>query len=324
MSRYLITGGCGFIGSHLVRYTTDAGHEVVVLDNLSTGQRSNVPPGVPVVVADVCDSEAVQNAVSQCDGVFHLAAVSSVEECTKSWLSSHVANVLGTVTVLEAARTAGRIPVVYASSAAVYGESAEWPHRETQRPNPISSYGSDKVSCELNAKVAGATYEVPSFGLRLFNIYGGNHIDSWQSKGVISNFAQSIGKDTHIFIDGDGEQTRDFVHIDDLPNFFFKAMELAHTAAPIVNVSTGRGIKIRELAMMMCEMTRSEVGMIFREPRPNDICASVGCPDLATYILGVRASISLEEGLPLTLAMPSQDKDMQVACAENGGPIIPQ
>ncbi|MGH6976559.1 MAG: NAD-dependent epimerase/dehydratase family protein, partial [Stellaceae bacterium] len=172
---YLVTGGCGFIGSHLVEALTARGDTVRVLDDLSRGRREYLPRSAEFIEADVADPMALRRAIQDVDGCFHLAAVPSVIECQSRWLDAHRTNLTGTINVFDAARRAqpGRtIPVIYASAAAVYGNRGLAPLGETLAPQPVSICGADKVGCELHARIAHAAHGVPTVGLRLFNVFG--------------------------------------------------------------------------------------------------------------------------------------------------------
>src|SRR6185437_3093150 len=162
MARWLVTGGAGFIGSHLVDALLARGDAVCVLDDLSSGRRSNLAATAELVVGHVADPRAVADAARSCDGIFHLAAVASVERCSKDWLGSHRTNLTGTITIFDQARRAHPkpLPVVYASSAAVYGDSDRLPLSETTAARPLSAYGADKLGGELHARVAWSLYGV--------------------------------------------------------------------------------------------------------------------------------------------------------------------
>ena len=168
MSFYLVTGGCGFIGSHLVRRLLSEGHEVRVLDDLSTGKRANLPPNVELIVGDVANRRLMGRAMADVDGCFHLAAIASVQRSVEAWIATHRTNLTGSICVLDAARLK-RTPVVYASSAAVYGDQQLLPISEGVPLKPLTAYGADKLGSELHARVAGAVHGVPTMGCRFFN-----------------------------------------------------------------------------------------------------------------------------------------------------------
>jgi UDP-glucose 4-epimerase len=162
-----VTGGCGFIGSHVVDRLVARGDEVRELDDLSTGRPEQIPAGVELLVGDVADAETVRRAMDGVAGCIHLAAIASVARSNEDWLGTHRANLVGAITVFDAAAQACRPPVVYASSAAVYGDSATMPLSEDAMTAPLSAYGADKLGCELHARVAGLVHQVPTAGLRL-------------------------------------------------------------------------------------------------------------------------------------------------------------
>jgi len=195
MALYLVTGGCGFIGSHLVDELIRRGHLVRILDDLSTGQLSNVPIGTEVIRGDVADPETVAKVMQGTDGCFHLAAIASVERGNLDWLGTHRTNLTGAIAVFDAAgRTSrsGPVPVVYASSAAVYGDNPATPLGEEAATRPLSAYGADKLGCELHAFVAGKVHGVPTCGLRFFNVYGPRQDPRSPYSGVISIFCERL------------------------------------------------------------------------------------------------------------------------------------
>jgi UDP-glucose 4-epimerase len=235
------------------------------------------------------------------DGCFHLAAIASVQRCTEDWLGAHRVNLGGTIAVLDAAR-ATRTPVVYASSAAVYGDSAVPPITEDAPARPLSAYGADKLGSELHARVAGHVFGVPSTGLRFFNVYGPRQDPSSPYSGVISIFCDRLraGKTATIF--GDGAQTRDFVFVGDVVRALLAAMMRADPAAPVFNVCTGRPTSILALAHAVADTLGASPQLAFGPPRPGDIRESLGDPARAHAELGVRAEMSLLDGLAATLA----------------------
>src|SRR6201996_6028020 len=225
MSTYLVTGGAGFIGSHLCDALAGRGDTVRVLDDLSTGHRRNVPPGAHLIVGDVADPAAVDQAMEGVDGCFHLAAIASVEKGVTDWLGTHRANITGTITVFDAIRRQGsRIPVVYASSAAVYGDATDGPIAETAPCRPLSAYGADKYGFELHARVPSHVHGIPTVGLRFFNVYGPRQDPKSPYSGVISIFCERIAGGLPIAIYGDGQQTRDFVYVADVVRALLAAM----------------------------------------------------------------------------------------------------
>src|ERR1700733_8992720 len=236
MSTYLATGGAGFIGSHLCEALVARGDTVRVLDDLSTGHRRNLPPTATLIVGDVADPATVAQAVDQVDGCFHLAAIASVERGVTDWLGTHRANLTGTVTVFDAIRRQGnKIPVVYASSAAVYGDAVTVPIAEAEPCVPLSAYGADKYACEMHARVASHVHAIPTTGLRFFNVYGPRQDPRSPYSGVISIFCERVIRGAPIDVFGDGSQTRDFVYVADVVAALLSAMERSLPGAPVFN-----------------------------------------------------------------------------------------
>jgi len=300
MSLYLVTGGAGFIGSHLCDALLARGDAVRVLDDLSTGKRTNLPPGAALIEADVADPEAVRTAMAGVDGCFHLAAIASVERGVTDWLGTHRANLTGAITVFDALRTT-RMPVVYASSAAVYGDVAEVPIVETAARRPLSAYGADKLGCELHALVASHVHGIPTVGLRFFNVYGPRQDPASPYSGVISIFCERIRRDAGIDIFGDGGQTRDFVYVADVVAALLAAMRLAPTDAPVFNVCTGVATSVLELAQTIADLAGTRLEARHRPPRAGEIRDSTGSPVASHAALGLAAPARLRVGLRAVL-----------------------
>jgi UDP-glucose 4-epimerase len=304
MARYLVTGGAGFIGSHLVEALRHDGHAVRILDDLSNGRRANLPRQVELLIGDVTDRDAVDRAFDGIDGCFHLAAIASVVENRDNWRRTHQVNLTGTLNVFErAGRTAQRrpVPVVYASSAAVYGECGDLPTGEGACAAPLSAYGADKRACELHARVAGAARGVPTVGLRFFNIYGPRQDPRSPYSGVIAIFADRLQRGEPVEIFGDGEQVRDFTFIADAVAALHRSMPAAAPEAPVFNVCTGVGTTVRRLAETIAGLCRSRLVMCPRPARCGDVPISVGDPARAAKALGFRARTGLADGLAITL-----------------------
>src|SRR5271169_2168990 len=304
MARFLVTGGAGFIGSHLVHVLLDEGHSVRVLDDLSSGHRKNLPPLVVTTEADVTDPEAVDRAFDGVDGCFHLAAIASVARSHREWLRTHQVNLTGTINVFDQARPARRrreIPVVYASTAAIYGNCGSFPVDEESPAAPLSAYGADKHACELHARVAGAIHGVPTVGLRFFNLYGPRQDPLSPYSGVISIFADRLlrGKPVEIF--GDGEQARDFTYISDAVCALRRAMRAATTGAFVFNVCTGKATSVRGLAQTMGKLCGTELVVHRRPARCGEVRISIGDPRRAIERLGFTARTALSDGLAMTL-----------------------
>ena len=313
MARYLVTGGAGFIGSHLVDVLIADGHVVRVLDDLSSGRIENLPAGVELVTADVTEQSAVRRAISDVDGCFHLAAIASVERCRREWLHSHKVNLAGTITVFEEACRAqnalGRpLPVVYASSAAVYGNTSETPIPEGARKRPVSAYGVDKLGCEYHAAVASRVHKLNSVGLRFFNVYGPRQDPDSPYSGVISVFCQRVLRGAPLEIHGDGHQVRDFVYVRDAVNALRLAIDAATLTPQIYNVCTGVETKICQLGTVIGQMQGVHLSKRYAPKRAGDLRVSMGDPRKAREMLKFTAVTSLQQGLEQTIEamMPRQ------------------
>jgi UDP-glucose 4-epimerase len=296
----LITGGCGFIGSHLAHALVGAGHRVRILDNLSSGNRENAPQSAELIIDDIADATATTRAMKEVDGVFHLAAIASVGQCIDTWRDSHQTNMLGTITVMEAAAktNASPVPVVYASSAAVYGDSTALPLTEQSLTHPLSFYGQDKLSAEHYAKLAGSTYGLHTVGVRFFNVYGAGQNPNSPYSGVISRFVDAARARRSATIYGDGEQTRDFIFVSDVVALLQLALRHAgSTLYTLVNGATGHAISLLQLLSTIEKIMGVSVERNFAPARIGDIRHSLGSPDFASKILGFNASTTLEAGL---------------------------
>ncbi len=304
MALYTVTGAAGFIGSHLVDALLALGHHVRALDDFSTGRIENLDPRCEVITADVADRRAVADALHGADGCFHLAAIASVARANKEWIETHRVNQTGTIAVLDAARAAGGMPVVYASSAAIYGDLGNGLAHEDVAPAPLTAYGADKLGSELHARVAYLVHRVPTMGLRFFNVYGPRQDPASPYSGVISIFARAVVRRVPLMVHGDGSQVRDFVYVSDVVAHLLAGMWALNDKpdASTMNVCTGDGTMIRDLAAMLGEIAGCTPELRTGPPRLGDIRYSVGDPSLATEVLGVSARISLRDGLNATMA----------------------
>ena len=304
MARFLVTGGAGFIGSHLVEALLDEGHAVRVLDDLSSGQRKNLPWQAEMIEADVTDPEEVDRAFDGVDGCFHLAAIASVVRSHREWLRTHQVNLTGTINVFDQARPSRRrreVPVVYASTAAIYGNCGNVPVDEESPAAPLSAYGADKHACELHARVAGAIHGVPTVGLRFFNLYGPRQDPLSPYSGVVSIFADRLLRGEPVEIFGDGEQARDFTYIADAVGALRRAMRVASTSAFVFNVCSGQATSVRGLAQTMAELCGTELIVHHRSARCGEVRISIGDPRRAARRLGFTAQTTLTKGLAMTL-----------------------
>jgi UDP-glucose 4-epimerase len=302
MSLYVVTGGAGFIGSHLTDALLAAGHTVRVIDDLSTGHRTNLDSRAELIVADICDAGALRAALAGAAGCYHLAAIASVARANEDWAGTHRVNLTGTIQVLDACR-AGHLPVVYASSAATYGNVGDAVAHEALPCAPQTAYGADKYGSELHAAVGWGVHGVPSFGLRFFNVYGPRQDPNSPYSGVISIFADRIGRGAGITVHGDGQQTRDFVFVADVVAHLTAAMAyLGRTpGAWVSNVCTGRETSILQLAETLGQIAGRPPAIAKGPARAGDIRRSVGAPARARQMLGVSAEVLLADGLAVTM-----------------------
>jgi UDP-glucose 4-epimerase len=304
LALYTVTGAAGFIGSHLVDSLLAAGHRVRGLDNLSTGRLANLDARCQLLTGDVADPAMVGKALEGADGCFHLAAVASVQRGNEEWLPTHRTNQSGTVAILDGAREGGGIPVVYASSAAVYGNLGTGVAHEDTLPAPLTAYGADKLGSELHARVAFLVHGVPTLGLRFFNIYGTRQHDASSYSGVISIFLQRLKRRMPLMVYGQGDQTRDFVHVSDAVRHLIAGMDHLHhsTGSHVLNVCTGRATSILDLARLLGALDRTHPEIIHGPARAGDISQSIGDPSQAVATLEIRADTSLRDGLSTMLS----------------------
>jgi UDP-glucose 4-epimerase len=302
LTTWLVTGGAGFIGSHLCDALLAGGDTVRVLDDLSTGRRENLPPNVELIMGDVADQPVVSRALDGVSGCFHLAAIASVERGITDWLGTHRANLTGAITVFDAIRRLPvMLPVVYASSAAVYGDAATMPIPEEADCSPLSAYGADKYGCELHARVASHVHRIPTVGLRFFNVYGPRQDPHSPYSGVISIFCERALRNLPIDIFGDGGQTRDFVFVADVVAALLAAMRARPAGAPAVNVCTGIATSVQDLAQTIADLAGRRLDVRRKPPRAGEIRHSTGSPVLSRTMLSLPDPVPLRSGLGMLL-----------------------
>jgi UDP-glucose 4-epimerase len=301
-SRVLVTGGAGFIGSHLVDQLLSKGLEVVVLDNLSEGYLKNVKQHIgkenfQFVRGDIRDYRLVKELAMDVDAVFHLAALISVPESIKDPAMTDDVNVDGTLNLLKAFADSSVKRFVYASSCAVYGEAESLPIREDCPLKPTSPYGVSKVAAENYVRVFHDIYGLDTVCLRFFNVYGPRQAYSDYS-GVITQFLNRVSKNLHLVIFGDGEQTRDFVHVHDVVEANILALRTKRIAGEIFNIGTGMATTINQLADMLLEVTnKTRLKVTHSKPKKGEIKHSVADISKAKMKLRYYPKVSLKEGL---------------------------
>jgi UDP-N-acetylglucosamine 4-epimerase len=302
---YLVTGGAGFIGSHLVHALVGAGRRVRVLDDFSTGHRENlaeVADELEVIEGDVSDAEACRGACEGVDYVLHEAAKVSVEASIEDPVSTHEVNALGTLKMLCAARGAGVRRFVYAGSASAYGNPEELPHREEMTPQPLSPYAVAKHAGELYCRVFSDLCGLETVVLRYFNVFGPRQDASSPYSGVIAIFAERLLRGGAITIEGDGEQSRDFVPVRNVVAANLRACTAPAAPGKVLNIGCGESMTINQLAAALRELTGSSADVSHGPPRQGDVRHSVADVTRAREILGYEPEVSVLDGLRETVA----------------------
>jgi UDP-glucose 4-epimerase len=297
--RALVTGGAGFIGSHLVERLVREGHQARAFDNLTTGKRENLAhvPGAELMVGDIRDTEALARAMSGCDLVFHQAAIVSVPYSIEHPQESLDVNLRGTLNVLEAARGAKVKRVVMASSAAIYGENPELPKRESMTPSPISPYGLEKLASEHYLSIWSKLFGLETVALRYFNVFGPRQDPSSAYSGVISVFVDRILRGAPLTIFGDGEQFRDFVYVANVVDANMLAATRPNVSGRAYNVGCGARTTLNELAQMLGRIAGVAVAPRHDAPRAGDIRESIADIARARAELTYAPKVGVEEGL---------------------------
>jgi len=302
--RALVTGGAGFIGSHLVDRLLADDHEVRVLDDFSTGKESNLPadPRLEVIRGDVASIQTVASAMKGVDWVFHEAAVASVPKTLDDPLGTHRVNYFGTLNVLESARRAGVKRVIFAASAAAYGDEALPPHQEDMPVNPLSPYAVDKVASEHICRVYNRLHSLETVCLRYFNVFGPRQDPSSPYSGVISIFVDCLKRGRQPTIYGDGEQTRDFVYVTDVVEANIKAATSPGVGGRVLNIGTGRPTTLNQLLATIGEACGLPANPHYAAARAGDIGHSCADSGAAIDVLGWRPVVTLANGLRNLLA----------------------
>jgi UDP-glucose 4-epimerase len=303
MAHYLVTGGAGFIGSHLAEELVRRGHRVRVADSLITGKRANLDhlPDVELRVGDLADIEFAHEAVQGCEYVLHQAAIPSVPRSVKDPMSSHRANVDATVSVLVAARDARVRRVVFAGSSSAYGNAPTLPKHEDMPPSPLSPYALQKVMAEQYLQMFTRLYGLETVTTRYFNVFGPRQDPTSPYSGVISVFATSLLENRPPTIYGDGEQTRDFTYVANVVDGVLRACEAPNVRGEIVNVATGGRISLNHLFEQMRQLIGADVKPIYAERRAGDVKDSQADIRKAKTLLGYEPIVSFEEGLRRTV-----------------------
>ena len=302
--KYIVTGGAGFIGSHIVEELAKQNHEVVIVDNLFSGKRENIAPflvkdKVRFVQGSITDLPLLQKIFAGADGIFHEGAIASVPRSIANPVATNEANVTGTLNVLVAARDCGVRKVLFASSSSVYGNTPTLPKQEDMIPSPLSPYAVSKFTGEQYLRVFSEVYGLKTVSLRYFNVFGPRQDPTSQYAAVIPNFITRILNGQSPIIHGDGEQTRDFSYVKDVVQANIRAME--SDAQGVFNVAYCRRINLKELALTIMDLTGITVPMTFDPPRPGDVRDSLADITRAKQAFGYAPEYTVRSGLEETI-----------------------
>jgi nucleoside-diphosphate-sugar epimerase len=303
MASYLVTGGAGFIGSHLTEELVRRGHSVRVVDNLVTGKRRNLDhlSGVEFVEGDLADPGIAERAANGMDYVLHQAAIPSVPRSVNDPVASNRANIDASLNILVAARDARVKRLVYAGSSSAYGDTPTLPKREDMPTSPLSPYALQKLVTELYCQMFTRLYGFETVTIRYFNVFGPRQDPGSPYSGVISLFSTALLERHRPIIYGDGEQTRDFTYVANVVDGVLRACEAAKVAGEVINVATGGRISLNELLRTMNRVVGTDLEALYREPRAGDVRDSQADITKARALLGYTPSVGLEEGLRKTL-----------------------
>ncbi|MBD3251227.1 NAD-dependent epimerase/dehydratase family protein [Candidatus Uhrbacteria bacterium] len=291
MSKYLVTGGAGFIGSTLAKRLLRDGHEVIILDNLSTGKRENLPEGVAFYEVDLCDLDAIRDKFEGVDGVFHVAAMPRVPYSVEHPIESSKNNIFSTLNTFVAARDAGVKRVVYSASSSAYGGNPSLPQHTEMKPDPLSPYALQKLIGEYYGTLFADLYGLETVSLRYFNVYGPHMAEGGAYVTVMSIFKQQYLDGKPLTIYGDGEQTRSFCHVDDVVNANIKAMHSETVGkGEVVNVSGASSVSINHIAK------RFNHPIQYLDPRPGDPKHSLGDITKTKELLDWEPEIDFDRG----------------------------
>ena len=301
--RALVTGGAGFIGSHLVEMLVSEGCKVTVLDNLSSGNYSNlkhIEDQISFCEDDIRNQKALNMAIADCEVVFHLAAIVSVPQTIDDPIDAALVNDMGTLLIFEAARQQKVRRVVFASSCAVYGDDMRLPKQEDMTPKPQSPYAVQKLTSEYYARVFYELYDLETVALRFFNVYGPRQDPSSPYSGVISIFMTKALQRAPAVIYGDGNQSRDFIYVQDVARANLLAAAAPEVSGQVINIGSGISVNINQLWEAIYKLSGKNLKPEYAPKRPGDIVKSVAAIDSAKTRLGFEPETSFEEGLKLT------------------------
>jgi len=304
MATYLVSGGAGFIGSHLVEELVRRGERVRVVDNLCTGKRQNIAhlTAVDFVEGDLADLEVARRAVAGVDYVLHQAAIPSVPRSVQDPITSNRANIDASLNILVAARDARVKRLVYAGSSSAYGDTPTLPKIETMATAPLSPYALQKLVAEQYCQMFTRLYGLETVTIRYFNVFGPRQDPSSPYSGVISLFISALCEGRQPTIFGDGEHTRDFTYVANVVDGVLRACTAAGASGEVINVATGGRISLNTLFTTIRDLVAGTVEPIYAPPRPGDVKDSQADISKARRILGYEPIVSFEEGLARTVA----------------------
>jgi len=303
VASYLVTGGAGFIGSHLAVELLRRGHRVRIADNLITGNLTNLAEArsAEFLEGDLAEADVAERAVDGMDYVLHQAAIPSVPRSVKDPVTSNRANITATLNVLVAAQHAGVKRLVYAASSSAYGNTATLPKREDMPANPLSPYALQKLVGEQYCQMFTRLYGLPTVCLRYFNVFGPRQDPGSPYSGVISVFAAALLSGRQPTIHGDGEQTRDFTYVANVVDGVLRACEAPDAAGQVINVATGGRISLNDLLRVMNRLSGTQIQPVYGPPRAGDVHDSQADISKAAALLGYAPTVALADGLKLTL-----------------------
>lgn len=301
MASCLVTGGAGFIGSHLSAALLARGHAVRIVDDLSTGRLANVPVGAEFVRGDLTDPETAEAVVRDCEFVLHQAAVASVPLSVSEPRVAHDANLDATLNVLLAARDAGVRRVIFAASSAAYGDDPALPKVEEMPADLQSPYALQKYAGEQYCRLFHRLYGLETVAFRYFNVFGPRQSPSSPYSGVLSLFIKAALSGSPATVHGDGGQTRDFVFIDDVVNGVLRSMDAAGVSGEVINLATGRGVSLNEAWVVLGEILGPLPEPVYEPTRVGDVRHSVADITKAARLLGYRPHVSFDDGLRRTV-----------------------
>jgi UDP-glucose 4-epimerase len=305
MAKVLVTGGAGFIGSHLVEALVRLGHDVTVLDNLSTGKIENlasVQGHIRFITGDVRDYDTVSNACAGCEFVFHEAAHVSVAESVEVPQKTIAINVDGTLNVLLAASRKGVKRFIFASSSSVYGDTDVLPQKETMLPSPVSPYAASKISGEHLCQAFSRSYGIETVSLRYFNVFGPRQDPNSPYAAVIPKFISALVKGEAPIIFGTGKQSRDFVYVDNVVSANILAMTADAVSGAVFNIGSGEEYDLLTLLDVVSKETKQNIAPVFSKPRPGDVFRTRASIELAQQRLGYKVIVPFNDGLIRTVA----------------------